>query len=89
MSLLFFKRKFDLLVYINFMFYPLKTEQIFSSFYFIIILESLKSNFHFLGRRWPIILGGGFGVGAAWANCSKDINKLTASSKPKVCTHTK
>jgi len=40
--------------------------------------------YKFAGRRWPIILGGGFGIGAAWASCAKDFNKLTASSRPKV-----
>ncbi|XP_065351814.1 MICOS complex subunit Mic10-like isoform X2 [Cloeon dipterum] len=46
-------------------------------------LGSVFSLLFFKRRRWPIILGGGFGIGIAWANCSKDFNRLTASSRPK------
>ncbi|GLG99657.1 MICOS complex subunit MIC10 [Gryllus bimaculatus] len=27
-----------------------------------------------IGRGWPILLGAGFGLGVAYANCERDLN---------------
>jgi Domain of unknown function (DUF543). len=41
----------------------------------------MKNSF-LLGRRWPVILGAGFGIGSAYTNCERDLNStLYDSSK--------
>lgn len=32
-------------------------------------------------KRWPIILGGGFGIGLAYSNCERDINAFLAETR--------
>lgn len=41
-----------------------------------ILLGSVFSLLFFKKRKWPIILGGGFGIGMAYSNCERDINSL-------------
>ena len=35
------------------------------------------------GRRWPIILGAGFGIGSAYTNCERDLNSTLYDSTSK------
>ncbi|KAF7285727.1 MICOS complex subunit Mic10-like [Rhynchophorus ferrugineus] len=39
-----------------------------------IVLGSVFSLLFFKRKRWPILMGGGFGVGMAYSNCEKDLN---------------
>ncbi|CAH0555048.1 unnamed protein product [Brassicogethes aeneus] len=39
-----------------------------------IVLGSIFSILFFKKRRWPVLMGGGFGVGMAYSNCEKDLN---------------
>jgi inner membrane organizing system protein 1 len=39
-----------------------------------VVLGSVFSLLFFKRRRWPIVLGGGFGIGMAYSNCERDIN---------------
>lgn len=39
-----------------------------------VLLGGLCSLLFFKRRKWPVILGGGFGVGMAYSNCERDIN---------------
>ncbi|KAJ3642618.1 hypothetical protein Zmor_025381 [Zophobas morio] len=39
-----------------------------------LVLGSVFSLLFFKRRRWPILLGGGFGVGMAYSNCERDLN---------------
>lgn len=41
-----------------------------------IVLGSVFSLLFFKRRRWPVILGAGFGTGMAWSNCEKEINAV-------------
>ncbi|ENN70396.1 MICOS complex subunit Mic10 [Dendroctonus ponderosae] len=47
-----------------------------------IVLGSVFSLLFFKRRRWPILMGGGFGVGMAYSNCEKDINATIRSCDP-------
>lgn len=38
-----------------------------------------------LGRKWPIITGGGFGLGMAYANCQEDLNSTIRQQKSREC----
>ncbi|XP_033219314.1 MICOS complex subunit Mic10-like [Belonocnema kinseyi] len=37
----------------------------------------------FFRRKWPVIVGAGFGLGMAYSNCEKDINASVSQCKPK------
>jgi len=37
------------------------------------------------GRRWPIIIGAGFGLGMAYSNCERDINASIHQQKSRSC----
>ncbi|KAF3421168.1 hypothetical protein E2986_13849 [Frieseomelitta varia] len=37
------------------------------------------------GRKWPIITGGGFGLGMAYANCQEDLNSTIRQQKSREC----
>lgn len=39
-----------------------------------LLIGGVFSLLFFRKRRWPIILGGGFGIGMAYSNCEKDLN---------------
>ncbi|XP_022920880.1 MICOS complex subunit MIC10-like [Onthophagus taurus] len=43
------------------------------------VLGAVFSLLFFKRRRWPIILGGGFGMGMAYSNCESELNELMAS----------
>ncbi|XP_057651799.1 MICOS complex subunit Mic10-like [Diorhabda carinulata] len=38
------------------------------------VLGTVFSLLFFKRKRWPIIMGGGFGIGMAYSNCEKDLN---------------
>lgn len=53
-----------------------------------LVLGSVFSLLFFKRRRWPIIMGGGFGVGMAYSNCEKELNNTLrgcekCSTKPE------
>lgn len=50
-----------------------------------LVLGTVFSLLFFKRRRWPIIMGGGFGIGMAYSNCEKDINSVlrNVSENPK------
>nr|CAH7732820.1 unnamed protein product [Callosobruchus chinensis] len=39
-----------------------------------LVLGGVFSLLFFKRKRWPILMGGGFGVGMAYSNCEKDLN---------------
>lgn len=39
----------------------------------------------FIGRKWPIITGAGFGLGMAYSNCEEDINASIRQQKHRSC----
>lgn len=39
-----------------------------------LVLGTVFSLLFFKRKRWPILLGAGFGTGMAYSNCEKDIN---------------
>ncbi|CAG9760161.1 unnamed protein product [Ceutorhynchus assimilis] len=50
-----------------------------------IVLGSLFSLLFFKRKGWPILMGGGFGIGMAYSNCENDLNatiRSGASSRP-------
>lgn len=46
--------------------------------------DILRDEFSFVGRKWPIITGAGFGLGMAYSNCQKDLN-ASICQKSKSC----
>lgn len=40
----------------------------------------------FIGRKWPVITGAGFGLGMAYSNCEKDINASIRQRQSLSCT---
>ncbi|KAJ8928472.1 hypothetical protein NQ314_018977 [Rhamnusium bicolor] len=40
-----------------------------------LVLGTVFSILFFKRRRWPILMGGGFGIGMAYSNCEKDLNQ--------------
>lgn len=47
-----------------------------------IVIGAVFSLLFFKRKRWPILMGGGFGVGMAYANCEKDINATIRNCAP-------
>lgn len=41
-----------------------------------IAIGTVFSVLFFKRKKWPIILGGGFGIGLAYSNCERDVNAL-------------
>lgn len=41
--------------------------------------------FFFIGRKWPIITGAGFGLGMAYANCQEDLNSAIRQQQKRDC----
>lgn len=39
----------------------------------------------FVGRKWPIITGAGFGLGMAYSNCEEDLNSSIRQQKARIC----
>lgn len=39
----------------------------------------------FLGRKWPIITGAGFGLGMAYSNCQEDLNSFVTQQAARNC----
>ncbi|CAH1969226.1 unnamed protein product [Acanthoscelides obtectus] len=39
-----------------------------------LVLGGVFSLLFFKRKRWPILMGGGFGIGMAYSNCEKDLN---------------
>ncbi|XP_071876723.1 MICOS complex subunit Mic10 [Bombus fervidus] len=50
-----------------------------------ILLGGVFSLFFFKRRKWPIITGGGFGLGMAYANCQEDLNSTIRGQKSREC----
>ncbi|XP_069683350.1 MICOS complex subunit MIC10-like [Periplaneta americana] len=49
-----------------------------------LLVGSVVSLLFFKRRSWPIILGTGFGIGMAYANCERDLNStITCDSTAK------
>jgi len=44
-----------------------------------IIIGGVFSLLFFKKRRWPVIMGGGFGIGMAYSNCERDLNTALQS----------
>ncbi|XP_063537178.1 MICOS complex subunit Mic10-like isoform X1 [Cydia strobilella] len=51
----------------------------------LIIGGMLGSFFLRSARKWPLFLGGGTGVGMAYANCEKSLNEYLLSLEPDPC----
>jgi inner membrane organizing system protein 1 len=45
-------------------------------------LNQMKNSL-LVGRRWPVILGAGFGIGSAYTNCERDLNSTLYDSTSK------
>ncbi|KAL1492093.1 hypothetical protein ABEB36_012586 [Hypothenemus hampei] len=54
-----------------------------------IVLGSVFSLLFFKRKRWPILMGGGFGVGMAYSNCEKDLNATIRNCEPRSSEQTK
>ncbi|KAJ8983802.1 hypothetical protein NQ317_008928 [Molorchus minor] len=39
-----------------------------------LVLGAVFSILFFKRKSWPVLMGGGFGIGMAYSNCEKDIN---------------
>lgn len=50
-----------------------------------IAIGSVFSLLFFKRRKWPIILGGGFGIGLAYSNCERDLNPPNNDSGTNPC----
>lgn len=50
-----------------------------------VLQNNITINF-LLGRKWPIITGGGFGLGMAYANCQEDLNSTIRRQKSRECS---
>ncbi|XP_046735907.1 MICOS complex subunit Mic10-like [Diprion similis] len=48
-----------------------------------VFLGSVFSLLFFRRKKWPIITGGGFGLGMAYSNCEKDINATVTQNRPQ------
>ena len=48
-----------------------------------ILVGTVATVLFFKRRRWPIILGAGFGVGSAYTNCERDLNSTLYDSTSK------
>ncbi|PSN43490.1 MICOS complex subunit MIC10 [Blattella germanica] len=44
---------------------------------------TVMSLLFFKRRKWPIILGTGFGIGMAYANCERSLNNSLCEPSPK------
>ncbi|XP_061729645.1 MICOS complex subunit Mic10-like [Cydia pomonella] len=51
----------------------------------LIIGGMLGSFFLRSARKWPLFIGGGTGVGMAYANCEKSLNEYLLSLEPEAC----
>ncbi|XP_047989324.1 MICOS complex subunit Mic10-like isoform X2 [Leguminivora glycinivorella] len=51
----------------------------------LIIGGMLGSFFLRSARKWPLFIGGGTGVGMAYANCEKSLNEYLLSLEPDAC----
>ncbi|KAK5645061.1 hypothetical protein RI129_006361 [Pyrocoelia pectoralis] len=40
------------------------------------LIGTVVSFLFFKKRKWPMILGGGFGIGMAYSNCERDLNSM-------------
>ncbi|CAG9765311.1 unnamed protein product [Ceutorhynchus assimilis] len=47
-----------------------------------VILGAVFSLLFFKRRSWPLLMGGGFGIGMAYANCEQDLNATVRSCLP-------
>ncbi|XP_018578444.1 MICOS complex subunit Mic10-like [Anoplophora glabripennis] len=47
-----------------------------------LVLGTVFSVLFFKRRRWPILMGGGFGIGMAYSNCEKDLNETLRGCNP-------
>ncbi|XP_025834522.1 MICOS complex subunit Mic10-like, partial [Agrilus planipennis] len=51
-----------------------------------VLLGGVFSLLFFKRKRWPVILGGGIGIGMAYANCEQDLNAtVLAHRSPPPC----
>lgn len=46
------------------------------------LIGGVISLFFFRRKAWPIITGGGFGLGSAYTQCEREINTFVNQAKP-------
>ncbi|XP_063359207.1 MICOS complex subunit Mic10-like isoform X2 [Cydia amplana] len=51
----------------------------------LIIGGMLGSFFLRSARKWPLFIGGGTGIGMAYANCEKSLNEYLLALEPDAC----
>lgn len=46
-----------------------------------VVIGGVVSLFFFRRRKWPIMVGGGFGLGMAYSECEREINSFAIRHK--------
>ncbi|KAK2580354.1 hypothetical protein KPH14_001250 [Odynerus spinipes] len=48
-----------------------------------VFIGGVVSLFFFRRRKWPLMVGGGFGLGMAYSQCEREINAFAIRYKPE------